>query len=145
MNDTSRYEIIDKSHGEGGFGKIQVRRDKILERFVAVKQLILYENEEARERFKREAKTLAKMSHPNISAIYDVDFLEQEMWIYFEYIEGKNLKDVINDQTLPSIEQARSWFTHIGSALGHAHKLEIIHRDVKPANIISVRPISISI
>ena len=136
MTNLDRYEMIDDAHGEGGFGKIQKRRDKILDRFVAVKQLKLYDDEKARERFKREATTLAKMSHPNIPAIYDVDFLQEEMWIYFEYIEGNNLKDVISEKTLPSIEQARRWFTHIGFALNHAHKRGIIHRDVKPANII---------
>ena len=136
MTNSDRYEMIDEAHGEGGFGKIQKRRDNILDRFVAVKLLTLYDDEEARERFKREATTLAKMSHPNIPAIYDVDFLEKEMWIYFEYIEGNNLKDVIGEKTLPSIEQARRWFTHIGFALEHAHKLGIVHRDVKPANII---------
>ena len=136
MTSSERYEMIDEVHGEGGFGKIQKRCDKILDRFVAVKLLKLSDDVEARERFKREATTLAKMSHPNIPAIYDVDFLEEEMWIYFEYIEGKNLKDVISEKTLPSIEQARRWFTHIGSALSHAHQLGIVHRDVKPANIV---------
>ena len=128
--------MIDEAHGEGGFGKIQKRRDRILDRFVAVKQLTLSHDEEARERFKREATTLAKMSHPNIPAIYDVDFLKEEMLIYFEYIEGKNLKDVISEKTLPSIEHVRRWFIHIGFALQHAHNLGIVHRDVKPANII---------
>ena len=67
-----RYEIIDALHGEGGFGKVSKRRDKILERYVAVKELRMLDDAEMRNRFKREAKALAQISHPNVPAIYDV-------------------------------------------------------------------------
>src|ERR1700730_3292638 len=90
-----RYEVIDESHGEGGFAKVSKHRDKALERLVAVKQLRLLANPEARERFKREAKTLARMSHPNIPAIYDVQFNENEMYIFFEFIKGQPLRELI--------------------------------------------------
>jgi eukaryotic-like serine/threonine-protein kinase len=79
-----RYEVIDDSHGEGGFGKVSKHRDKALDRFVAVKQLRILKDAEAAERFKREAKALARMSHPNIPAIYDVQFSEDQMYILFE-------------------------------------------------------------
>jgi len=79
MNIEDRYEVIDAAHGEGGYGRISKRRDKVLDRFVAVKQLRMLDNPEARERFKREAKALARMSHPNVPAIYDVQFDEREM------------------------------------------------------------------
>jgi len=69
-----RYELIDDRHAEGGFGRISKQRDKELERYVAVKELKLLDDHEARERFKREAKTLAHLNHPNIPAIYDVQF-----------------------------------------------------------------------
>jgi serine/threonine-protein kinase len=110
-----------------------------LDRYVAVKKLKLVTDEEARERFKLEAKTLAKMSHPNIPAIYDIDISSDEMLIYFEYLEGNNLRKIINQKTIPTIEDVRRWFTHIASALQHAHDMGVIHRDVKPENIIFSR------
>lgn len=134
MKSESRYEVIDEKHGEGGFGKIQKQRDKVLDRTVAVKELKLIKDNEARERFIREAKTLARMTHPNIPSIYDVEFLPDKMQIYFEYIEGDNLRKRIG--TMPTIEQVRKWFIQVSSALSHAHDHGIIHRDVKPDNII---------
>ena len=136
MKKESRYEIIDEKHGEGGFGKIQKQKDKILERLVAVKELKIINDEDARQRFFREAKTLARMTHPNVPSIYDVEFLSDEMRIYFEYVEGENLRKIISEKTIPTIEQVRKWFSQVASALGHAHELGIIHRDVKPENII---------
>ena len=132
----SRYELIDTSHGEGGFGKVSKRRDKVLDRLVAVKELMLLDDTSAKERFRMEAKTLAKMSHPNIPAIYDVDFGEDKMLIYFEFIDGTNLRQLIHDATVPAMEKARRWFSQVAMALDHAHKAKIIHRDVKPENII---------
>ncbi len=63
---SDRYEIVDSGHGEGGFGKVSKQRDMYLERLVAVKSLKMLDDDESRERFIREAKTLARMSHPNI-------------------------------------------------------------------------------
>ena len=68
MDTEERYEVIEELHGEGGFGRVAKRRDKLLDRLVAVKQLKLLD-EESMERFRREAKALAKMSHPHIPAI----------------------------------------------------------------------------
>lgn len=136
MNTEERYEILDKDHGKGGFGQIQKQRDRVLERLVAVKKLHMLVDPESRERFIREAKTLAAMSHPNVPAIYDVKFSDDETLIYFEFIEGENLRQVIESGQIPSIHQAVSWFSQVASALEHAHSLGIIHRDVKPENII---------
>src|SRR5688572_25729362 len=103
MKVDERYEMIDPAHGEGGFGRISKRRDKILERFVAVKQLRMIKDSEAKERFKREAKALARMSHPNVPAIYDVQFDDVEMYIYFEFVEGNPLRNLIKGETIPSL------------------------------------------
>lgn len=131
-----RYEIIDDEHGKGGFGKISKHRDKILDRLVAVKQLHMLEDAAARERFKREAKALARMSHPNVPAIYDVKFSDDQMGIYFEFIEGQALGELIRSGSIPSLDKARRWFSQVASALDHAHSKNIVHRDIKPDNII---------
>lgn len=131
-----RYEIIQEAHGEGGFGRVSKQRDLLLDRLVAVKQLRLLEDAEARARFQREAKALAKMGHPNIPAIYDVKFGDDRMEIYFQFIEGRPLREMIKDGATPPMDRARRWFTQVAAALHHAHGRNIIHRDVKPDNII---------
>jgi serine/threonine protein kinase len=136
LGTTGRYEVIDSEYGKGGFGKISKQRDKFLERIVAVKRQHLLADPESRERFTREAKTLAKMSHPNIPAIYDVKVDGDEMMIYFEFIEGQNLRQVIESGRALSLQEAVSWFTQVAAAIGHASSLSIVHRDVKPENII---------
>jgi serine/threonine protein kinase len=136
MDTNERYELVDESHGEGGFGKISKYHDRALDRLVAIKRLRYPGDEKAQERFRREAKTLARISHPNIPAIYDVHFSDEGMSIYFEFIEGRSLRTLIQEHYIPSIEDVRTWFIQVGSALEHAHELGIVHRDIKPDNII---------
>jgi serine/threonine protein kinase len=138
MNGTTeeRYEIIKESHGEGGFGRVSKQRDRTLDRLVAVKQLRMLDDPDARERFHREAKALAKLAHPNIPAIYDVKFGQEKMEIYFQFVEGRPLRELIGGEAIPPLERARRWFTQVAAALHHSHSREIIHRDVKPDNII---------
>ena len=90
-----RYEMVDHDHGAGGFGKVSKQRDTVLDRFVAVKDLHWPDNAELRERFAREAKVLARFSHPSIPSIYDVKFSDDRMTIYFEFIEGCSLSQII--------------------------------------------------
>ena len=97
-------------------------------------------------RFQQEARILAQLSHPNIPAIYDVIFNEPDIdhpgngdpkfQIIFEHIEGTTLKQLIHDEGAIPLDDARIWFSQLASALGHAHSHGIVHRDVKPANII---------
>jgi serine/threonine protein kinase len=137
---TERYVYPDREEiGSGGFGKVRVAHDMSLDRDVAVKSLdpILRTFSEAeQERFKREARTLAKLSHPNIPAVYDVEFTGDKFNIIFQFIEGKNLRRIIETNGPSPLTMVRQWFQQIGSALEHAHKLGVIHRDIKPENII---------
>jgi serine/threonine protein kinase len=134
-----RFTFETAVHGEGGFGKIRKGRDNTLERDIAIKVLDLpagkFEADDV-ERFKREARTLAKLTHPNIPAIYDVVFEPNEFRIVFQFIAGKNLREVIKEEGACKIGEVKMWFTQIASALDHAHLTGVIHRDIKPENII---------
>jgi serine/threonine protein kinase len=95
---TSRFTFETAVHGQGGFAKVRKGRDNVLDRDIAVKVLSpLIETfpEADVERFKREARILAKLSHPNIPAIYDVDFSEKNFLIIFQFIEGSTLEKLI--------------------------------------------------
>jgi serine/threonine protein kinase len=135
---TDRY-VFKEEVGSGGFGKVRVAHDNSLDRDVAVKTLdpiLKAFSKTEQERFKREARTLAKLSHPNIPSVYDVEFTAEKFNIYFQFIEGQNLRKIIESNGPSQVGIAKQWFQQIGSALEHAHKHDIIHRDVKPENII---------
>jgi serine/threonine protein kinase len=137
--EVTRFKFDSKPHGEGGFGKVIKGRDNALERDVAVKilnPLITQFSEEERERFKREARTLAKLSHPNTPSVYDVVFGPDQFLIICQFVEGRTLRQILEEDGPADIAKAQAWFRQIASALDHAHSLGIIHRDVKPENII---------
>ena len=142
MIDTSRFEIVQKDAGQGGFGRIDKALDNQLDRFIAIKSLdplfSLTLTADDIERFKREAKTLAKFSNPNIPAIYDVLFNPEnkEFKIIFEWIEGLPVNRRILDVGPYSLEEVIKHFSGICSALSHAHSKNIVHRDIKPSNLI---------
>lgn len=137
-----RFSFQTGLHGAGGFAKVIRGKDNDLDRDVAVKllnPLVSDEFAEAdKERFRREARILAKLSHPNIPAIYDVRLSEtdRQFFIIFQFIEGQTLREIITASGAVPITQARAWFHQLASALDHAHRLGIIHRDIKPENII---------
>ena len=137
-----RYKIVEGAAGEGGYGRVDKAIDTELEREVAIKTLDpvfkVEPSAEDIERFKREAKTLARLSNPHIPAIYDVRFseAEQEFKIIFEWIDGVSLRESLQTRGVLSFEDARRLFVQISSALEEAHSSGVIHRDIKPANII---------
>jgi serine/threonine-protein kinase len=137
-----RYEIKIPSIGEGGFGTIDKAWDTELDRFVAIKTLDpLFKSNPTQndiDRFKREAKTLARLSYPNIPAVYDVLFnqTESSFKIIIEWIEGSVARAHLSDKGPWSLEQTKKWFTSICQALDHAHTAGIVHRDIKPSNLI---------
>lgn len=134
-----RFTFESETHGAGGFAKVIKGRDNDLERDIAVKvldPLATKFSESDQERFRREARILARLSHPNIPAIYDVVFSPGTFLIVFQFVEGSTLRKVIDEQGPCDIGAARTWFQDIAAALEHAHGLAIVHRDVKPENII---------
>jgi len=136
---SERFVLEADPHGAGGFAKVLRGHDVLLDRDVAVKVLDPLATEfpdEDQERFRREARILATLSHPNIPAIYDVDLSPGKFEIYFQFIDGMTLREVIEKEGRCALEDARRWLRQIALALDHAHSLGIVHRDVNPANII---------
>lgn len=135
----SRFTFQTKTHGAGGFANVIRGRDNLLEREIAVKvlnPLATKFSEPEQERFRREARILATLSHPNIPAIYDVDFSPGTFLIIFQFIEGPNLGELIEEEGPCDVGAVKSWFQQIASALDHAHQRGVVHRDIKPDNII---------
>ena len=132
-----RYEILQLI-GVGGMANVYKARDVIDGRLVAVK--ILREeyasNEEFVRRFKNESKAIAALNHPNIVKVYDVSFSEKMQSIVMEYIDGITLKDYIDQQKIIRWKEAVHFTVQILRALQHAHDKGIVHRDIKPQNIM---------
>lgn len=132
-----RYEIKEII-GVGGMAVVYKAYDNIDDRIVAIK--ILKEeylaNEEFRRRFKNESKAIAVLSHPNIVKVYDVSFGDRLQYIVMEYIEGITLKEYIEQQKVINWKEAVHFVSQILKALQHAHDKGIVHRDVKPQNIM---------
>ncbi|SHN15619.1 Stk1 family PASTA domain-containing Ser/Thr kinase [Gracilibacillus kekensis] len=132
-----RYEII-KLIGGGGMANVYLGNDSILERQVAIKVLRLeYANDdEFITRFHREAQAATSLSHPNIVNIYDVGDEEQIYYMVMEYVDGMTLKQYIQLHAPIEVEEVMDIMTQITSAIAHAHDNELIHRDIKPQNIL---------
>lgn len=132
-----RYEIAQKL-GAGGMAVVFRAQDTLLQRPVTVKVLRseFAADENVVRRFRREAQAAASLSHPNIVGVYDVGRQDDIHYIVMEYVEGRTLKDLINERgSLPAEEAARI-ARQICEALRHAHAHRIIHRDVKPHNVL---------
>ncbi|HEV8116972.1 MAG TPA: protein kinase, partial [Thermoanaerobaculia bacterium] len=123
--------------GAGGMGEVYKASDTRLERSVAVKVLppLLSSSPDARQRFEREAKTISKLSHPNICAIYDVGREGEIDFLVMELLEGETLSDRLARGPLP-LEQGLRHGGEIALALEKAHRQGIVHRDLKPGNVM---------
>lgn len=132
-----RYEI-EKLIGEGGMANVYLARDTILDRKVAVKVLRgdLAGDEKFVRRFQREALSASSLSHPNIVEIYDVGEDEGNFYIVMEFIEGKTLKQLIKKRGVLSLPETMDIMLQLLDALASAHDSYIIHRDIKPQNIM---------
>ncbi|MEN1934363.1 Stk1 family PASTA domain-containing Ser/Thr kinase [Paenibacillus sp. 102] len=135
LND--RYKLL-KMIGGGGMANVYLAHDDILGRDVAVKILRLdyANNDEFIKRFHREAQSVTTLSHPNIVNMYDVGEEEGIYYLVMEYVPGQTLKQYINQRGMLPIGEALDIMEQLTSAMAHAHHFEIVHRDIKPHNIL---------
>lgn len=137
----NRYEIVEKI-GSGGMAIVYKAKCHLLDRFVAIKVLKeeFNDDDDFIRKFRRESQAAASLSHPNILNIYDVGSEDSGKdkihYIVMEYIKGKTLKEVIIEKGKLSTAEAVNFSIQIAEAISHAHKNHIIHRDIKPHNIM---------
>ncbi|MDQ1436094.1 MAG: eukaryotic-like serine/threonine-protein kinase [Actinomycetota bacterium] len=137
---SSRYEV-QREIAQGGMAEVYLAHDQLLNRPVALKVLF---PEYAREpsfveRFRREAQAAANLNHPNIVAIYDWGQEDGTYFIVMEYVEGRALRDLIRSEGPLDANQAAEITAEIASALAFAHRNGVVHRDVKPGNVLLTR------
>ncbi len=132
-----RY-TIEAELGRGGMGVVYRAKDKQLDRQVALKFLgtLVDDNEEYRQRFVREAKTAAKINHPNIVAIYDISASQGKAYIAMEYIEGQSLHQMLAKRGKLPPREALNYMAQTCGALYAIHESGIVHRDIKPDNLV---------
>jgi serine/threonine-protein kinase len=132
-----RYEI-ERTIGHGGMASVFAAYDQELDRPVALKLLAdnLCGDEEAQERFKREARIAARLAHPNIVAIFDVGQDDGRPYIVMEYVEGKSLSALLQAEGPLSPDRAVALVRQACAGLEHAHEAGVVHRDVKPKNML---------
>lgn len=133
----NRYRLIDQI-GEGGMANVYLGKDTILNRSVAIKVLRgdLSNDEVFVQRFQREALAATALEHPNLVQVYDVGQEQGYHYIVMEYIEGKTLKQLIKQHGPLSVGETIDVMEQLVSAVEHAHSRQVIHRDIKPQNII---------
>ena len=132
-----RYEIIEEI-GRGGMGVVYRAKDTVLDRIVAYKVLPpqVQRNQRVLDMFLREAKSAARLSHPNIVTIYDTDKSRDEYFIIMELVDGRSLKELLEEQGKFELKAAILLITQVLRALAYAHSRGIVHRDIKPANLL---------
>ncbi len=131
-----KYKIVAKI-GQGAMGEVFKAHDPMLNRFVAIKTMsaAMGADDELQKRFLREAQSAALLNHPNIITVYDFGEEQGKIFMAMELLEGQDLKDVITERALASLEQKVSVMEQIADGLSFAHAKEVVHRDLKPANI----------
>ncbi len=132
-----RYEL-EELVGTGGMSSVYRAHDRLLDRKVALK--VLHEHygvdEASVERFRREARAVASVSHPNVVTVIDRGEQNGRQFIVFEYVEGENLKQILRRTRQLSVEQALEFVVQVARGLAYAHQEGIVHRDVKPQNVL---------
>ncbi len=141
MEKIGRYTILGEL-GRGGFGIVYKAQDPKINRIVAIKTIPTQElrsfagGKELYERFSREAQSAGSLSHPNIVTVFELAEDEAVTYIVMEFVPGRSLRDLMSDSTPMAVDRKLSLIRQMGEALDFAHDNGIIHRDVKPANIL---------
>ncbi|MBK9451976.1 MAG: serine/threonine protein kinase [Bacteroidetes bacterium] len=132
------YRLVRKL-GEGGMGEVWLAEHLTIARKVAIKVLHAQyaRNPKIQQRFRNEAATLSKLKHPNIVALYDFIESDSDIYLVMEYVEGRNLEEVVRTDTGPMpTAKLLQIFKQILSAVGYAHQQGVVHRDIKPSNFM---------
>lgn len=134
-----RYEVVSEI-GQGAMGVVYKATDPLIDRIVAIKTINLSLAQEERDeyegRFYQEAKAAGRLSHPNIVTIYDVGRSGDIAYIAMEFLQGRELRDILNDDQLLPVSQVIDIVAQVAQGLAYAHEHGIVHRDIKPSNIM---------
>src|ERR1700741_5265203 len=132
-----KYEVLSEL-GRGAMGIVYKARDPLIGRLVAVKTITggLVEKPELLERFYQEARSAGSLQHPNIVTIYELGQAEGVPFIAMEYLEGDSLDRIVESRPVLPLFLKLGYVVHTCQALDHAHRHGVIHRDVKPGNIM---------
>src|SRR5438874_1263570 len=132
----SHYEVIKKL-GEGGMGEVFLAQDLTLHRKVVIKKISskIATDERAKRRLIREARAASALDHPNICTIYEVGEVDGEAFIVMQYVDGEVLSSYVQTHKI-EISTALDIFTQIATALAASHRKGIVHRDIKPQNVM---------
>ncbi len=142
ISQLGRYNIIGEL-GQGAMGTVYKAVDPLIDRVVAIKtinlSLALDEKDEYESRFYQEAKAAGRLSHPNIVTIYDVGRSGEIAYIAMEFLQGRELREILNDGKGMPVEKVINIVAQVAQGLAYAHEYGIVHRDIKPSNIMIVR------
>lgn len=142
ISQLGRYEVI-RELGQGAMGIVYQAKDPLIDRIVAIKTINLGLAQEGKDeyegRFYQEAKAAGRLNHPNIVTIYDVGKSGEIAYIAMEFLQGRELRDIMNDAGLLPVDHVLDIVAQVASGLAYAHEHEIVHRDVKPSNIMVIR------
>src|SRR5438093_2069009 len=141
-----RYELSDRL-GSGGMAEVHLGRRRVLGRTIAIKTLLTQFSSDPSfiARFRREAQSAASLNHPQIVRVYDTGSHDGTHYIVMEYIEGRTLRDIIREEGPLLPERAAEIAADVCAALSFAHQHGIVHRDVKPANIMLTKAGSVKV
>ena len=134
---SGRYEIVEHL-ARGGMAEVYVAHDQLLDRRVALKVLFpeFAADRSFVERFRREARSAAALNHPNIVSVYDTGEEAGTYFIVMEYVEGRTLRDIVRSEGPLLPQRAADIGADIAGALAFAHRHGVVHRDVKPGNVL---------